>query len=248
MAPFYQLVCTDFKVPVDAAQLATMKSANEKRIAEINAEVEDAEKNLGESEVRQGLLRKFEYYCQIGDKDNAQKAYTATYEKTVGMGYRIDLVFAMIRVGLFFLDHHLINKYITKAKELMEQGGDWERKNRLRSYEALYRMSVRDFSGAADLFLEAVPTFGSYELMTYENLILYTVITTTFALDRPDLRTKVIRCNEIQEQLTGGGLNGSLIPVREYLESYYECHYDRFFIQLAALESERVSIAEHGSS
>ncbi|EFO87247.1 hypothetical protein CRE_25761 [Caenorhabditis remanei] len=239
MTPFYELVCADFKIAVDTAQLSAMKAANAKRVADITAEVEDAEKNLGESEVRQGLLRKFEYFCQIGDKENAQKAYTATYEKTVGMGYRIDLVFAMIRVGLFFLDHHLINKYITKAKELMEQGGDWERKNRLRSYEALYRMSVRDFAGAADLFLEAVPTFGSYELMTYENLILYTVITTTFALDRPDLRTKVIRCNEVQEQLTGGGLNGTLIPVREYLESYYDCHYDRFFIQLAALESER---------
>ncbi|CAI2350633.1 unnamed protein product [Caenorhabditis sp. 36 PRJEB53466] len=239
MAPFYELVCADFKIVVDQTQLASMKAANQKKITEIQAEVEDAEKNLGESEVRQGLLRKFEYYCQIGDKDNAQKAYLATYDKTVGMGYRIDLVFAMIRVGLFFLDHHLINKYITKAKELMDQGGDWERKNRLRSYEALYRMSVRDFAGAANLFLEAVPTFGSYELMTYENLILYTVITTTFALERPDLRTKVIRCNEVQEQLTGGGLNGTLIPVREYLESYYDCHYDRFFIQLAALESER---------
>ncbi|CAI5448794.1 unnamed protein product [Caenorhabditis angaria] len=239
MAPFYELVCADLNVAVDQAQLASMRAANVKRLAEIDAEVEDAEKNLGESEVRQALLRKFEYFCQIGDKENAKKTFTAVYDKTVGMGYRIDVVFAMIRVGLFFLDHHLINKFITKARELMEQGGDWERKNRLRSYEALYKMSVRDFAGAANLFLEAVPTFGSYELMTYENLVLYTVITTTFALDRPDLRSKVIRCNEVQEQLTGGGANGTLIPVREYLEAYYECHYDRFFIQLAALESER---------
>ncbi|CAB3406726.1 unnamed protein product [Caenorhabditis bovis] len=239
MAPFYELVCADLKVPADAARLSQMKAENEKRIKEFDSEIEDAEKNLGESEVRQALLRKFEYYCQIGDKENATKTYKTTYEKTVGMGYRIDLVFSMIRVGLFFLDHHLINKFISKAKELMEQGGDWERKNRLRSYEALYRMSVRDFAGAANLFLEAVPTFGSYELMTYENLIMYTVITTTFALDRPDLRSKVVECNEVQEQLTGGGNNGSLIPVREYLESYYDCHYDRFFIQLATLESER---------
>ncbi|VDM70672.1 unnamed protein product [Strongylus vulgaris] len=104
----------------------------------------------------------------------------STYDKTVGMGYRIDLVFNMIRVGLFFLDHTLINQNITKAKELMEQGGDWERKNRLRSYEALYKMSVRDFAGAATLYLEAVPTFGSYELMTYENLVFYTVVTSLF--------------------------------------------------------------------
>ncbi|KAK5968027.1 Proteasome Regulatory Particle [Trichostrongylus colubriformis] len=239
MAPLYQIICDELGVPVDKAQLEAMKENNTKRVKEIDAEIEDAENNLGSTEVRQAWLRKFEYYCQIGDKENVCKTFTSTYDKSVGMGYRIDLVFNMIRVGLFFLDHSLINQHITKAKELMEQGGDWERKNRLRSYEALYKMSVRDFAGAADLFLEAVPTFGSYELMTYENLVFYTVVTSLFALDRPDLRTKVIKCNEIQEQLTGGGAQGALIPVREYVEAYYGCHYDRFFIQLAALESER---------
>ncbi|KAK6055113.1 26S proteasome non-ATPase regulatory subunit 6 family protein [Cooperia oncophora] len=239
MAPLYQIICDELGVAVDKVQMAAMKENNTKRIKEIDAEIEDAENNLGSTEVRQAWLRKFEYYCQIGDKENVCKTFTSTYDKSVGMGYRIDLVFNMIRVGLFFLDHSLINQHITKAKELMEQGGDWERKNRLRSYEALYKMSVRDFAGAADLFLEAVPTFGSYELMTYENLVFYTVVTSLFALDRPDLRAKVMKCNEIQEQLTGGGANGALVPVREYLEAYYGCHYDRFFVQLAALESER---------
>jgi len=38
-------------------------------------------------------------------------------------------------------------------------------------------MAIRDMKGAADLFLEAVPTFGAYELMNYEELIFYAVIT-----------------------------------------------------------------------
>jgi hypothetical protein len=38
-------------------------------------------------------------------------------------------------------------------------------------------MAIRDMKGAADLFLEVVPTFGAYELMTYEELIFYAVIT-----------------------------------------------------------------------
>jgi 26S proteasome regulatory subunit N7 len=37
-------------------------------------------------------------------------------------------------------------------------------------------MAIRDFKGAAALFLEAVPTFGSYELLTYEQLVFYTII------------------------------------------------------------------------
>lgn len=79
----------------------------------------------GESEVRQAWLRKSEYLCQIGDKDAAVSAFRQTYEKTVGMGHRIDLIFNLIRLGLFFMDHQLINANLSKAKELMEQVGSF---------------------------------------------------------------------------------------------------------------------------
>jgi 26S proteasome regulatory subunit N7 len=201
MGPFYELVCAESDQNIDEALLKDLKQKNSKKIEAMDAEILDAEQNLGESEVRQALLKKSEYFCQIGDKAEALKAFRITYEKTVGIGYRIDLVFNLIRLGLFFSDHKLINANIAKAKDLMEQGGDWERKNRLKTYEALYKMATRDMKGAAALFLEAVPTFGSYELMSYDKLILYTVITSVFALDRPDLRLKVIRSNEIQERV-----------------------------------------------
>jgi len=45
----------------------------------------------------------------------------------------------------------------------MEEGGDWDRRNRLKVYEGLYSMSIRDFSKAANLFLETVSTFTRYE-------------------------------------------------------------------------------------
>ncbi|KAI6215812.1 hypothetical protein M3Y94_00428800 [Aphelenchoides besseyi] len=240
MAPFYELVCAETNRKPDESMLKDLKAKNTKRLQEIEAEIVDAEQNLGESEVRQAWLRKSEYLCQIGDKTAALTAFRTTYEKTVGIGYRIDLVFSLIRFGLFFLDHKLINSNIAKAKDLMEQGGDWERKNRLRSYEALYKMAIRDMKGAASLFLETVPTFGSYELMSYDQLIFYTVVTSVLALDRPDLRVKVMRSNEIQERLNGGGENGELIPIKHYLDSFYNCHYDQFFVQLASLESQRL--------
>jgi hypothetical protein len=180
MGPFYDMVCTETGQTVDQELLHSLLEKNKKKIEEVDAEILDAEQNLGESEVRQAWLKKSEYLCQIGDKMAALTAFRTTYEKTVGIGYRIDLVFNLIRLGIFFLDHKLINANIAKAKDLMEQGGDWERKNRLRSYEALYKMAIRDMKGAAALFLETVPTFGSYELMTYDKLIFYTVITAVF--------------------------------------------------------------------
>ena len=103
-------VCTQgnsvFQLPVDAALLQTMKANNEKKLKEFQAEIEDAEQNLGlwiflrvssktfsgrsctivhlgESEVRQAYLKKAEYLCQIGDKDASIEALNKTYEKTV---------------------------------------------------------------------------------------------------------------------------------------------------------------------
>ncbi len=48
---------------------------------------------------------------------------------------------------------------IHRAKLLCEKGGDWERKNKLKVYEAVSLMASRRFKQAADLFLDAIPTF-----------------------------------------------------------------------------------------
>ena len=64
-------------------------------------------------------------------------AIDETLTKTVAMGPRLDLLLAKLRVGLFFDDLLLANTEVERAKGLLEQGGDWERRNRLKVYEAL---------------------------------------------------------------------------------------------------------------
>lgn len=74
---------------------------------------------------------------------------------------------------------------------LFEEGGDWERKNRLKVYEGLYCMSTRNFKKAANLFLDSISTFTTYELFTYDTFIFYTVLTSIISLDRVSLKQKV---------------------------------------------------------
>lgn len=74
---------------------------------------------------------------------------------------------------------------------LIDEGGDWDRRNRLKVYRGVYCMAVRDFKSAASLFLDTVATFTSYELMDYESFVTYTVLCSMIALDRPELREKV---------------------------------------------------------
>jgi hypothetical protein len=68
MAPFYEEVCRDLGWKVDQTLLAKMKNANEEKLKELEETIEDAEKSLGEMEVREANLKKSEYLCRIGDK------------------------------------------------------------------------------------------------------------------------------------------------------------------------------------
>lgn len=47
------------------------------------------------------------------------------------------------------------------AEELCAGGGDWERKNRLRVYEAVFLLATRDLARAANLLLDSIATFNS---------------------------------------------------------------------------------------
>ena len=58
-------------------------------------------------------------------------------------------------------------------------------------YQGLYCVAIRDFKQAAELFLDTVSTFTSYELMDYKTFVTYTVYVCMIALKRPDLREKV---------------------------------------------------------
>ena len=50
----------------------------------------------------------------------------------MGLGNRMDLVFLNIRIGLFHNDHTITTANIAKAKQMLEEGGDWDRRNRLK--------------------------------------------------------------------------------------------------------------------
>lgn len=68
MAPHYVRVCESLGWPVDKPELERMQAANAKKLKELDAKIDDAVENLGESEVREAHVHKSEYLLQIGDK------------------------------------------------------------------------------------------------------------------------------------------------------------------------------------
>lgn len=68
MAPFYSEACKDLGWTVDEKMLESMKAENAKTLASIEESIKDAEENLGETEVRDLMIKKAEHYSRIGDK------------------------------------------------------------------------------------------------------------------------------------------------------------------------------------
>lgn len=95
----------------------------------------------------------------------------------------------LIKSGIVYFQ--IMTLYCFLLYSLIEEGGDWDRRNRLKVYQGLYCVAIRDFKQAAELFLDTVSTFTSYELMDYKTFVTYTVYVSMIALERPDLREKV---------------------------------------------------------
>ena len=92
---------------------------------------------------------------------------------------------------------------IDSAKKLIDLGGDWDRRNRLKVYEALHLITARDVNAAAALLMECVSTFTCTELCSYNDFILYTVVTNILALPRTTLKKKIVDGPEVGRNLLG---------------------------------------------
>lgn len=230
MAPFYKHVCSQHGWNLDQNLLKEMETKNSEELKKLEAVIEDANENLGESEIREAHLDKAEYLCTIGEKDAAITAYRVATDKTVSLGHKLDIVFALIRLGMFFGDNDIVTRNLAKANSLMEEGGDWDRRNRLKVYSARHLASMRDFSKATKILLDTVSTFTSYEIMDYIRFVEVTVLLGIVTLPRTELNEKLIKGPEIQEMLHQSPV------IKGYLNAYYSCDYVGFFKYLAQVD------------
>ena len=129
----------------------------------------------------------------VGDRSAAADAYTAAEAKTVGAGPKMDLAHSLLRLDIFLGDWNAVKDGLERAQVLCSKGGDWERKNKLKVYEALFLAATRQFHRAAELFLDSIATFTATEIMTYQRCVFYTVALAVVALDRPTLKVRTDR-------------------------------------------------------
>lgn len=141
-APLYRAICEATESMPDAAVIKEMEDATAAELKVLNDELAAAIENEGESEIRSVLYRRARLHMSIMDKPAALAAFDETYAKTVPVGQKLDVVFCKLRIGLYDLDHALLKENFAKAKELLDAGGDWERRNRLKVRSSFPRPPV----------------------------------------------------------------------------------------------------------
>lgn len=230
MTPFYRMVCSEFKWSVDTTLEAQMSTKNAEELTALDERLADAEQNLGDIEVLEALLAKARMYSRIGDKEKALEAFKVAGEKPQSINQKILVALHVIRIGLFFSDLELVETYIKKATVLVDEGGDWDRRNRLKVYEGCYLLMARDFKRASSLFQESVATFTATELMPYNTMVFYCVITCVLSMSRVDLKKKIVDSPEILAVIDE-------IPyLANFLNGLYNCDYKQFFTAMVDIQ------------
>lgn len=143
---------------------------------------------------------------------------------------------------------------------LVESGGDWDRRNRLKTYRAINHLTLRAYNAAAPLLLDSLSTFTSIEICSYETLVMYAVLAGAVSLSRRDLKARVIdgaealavfgsRRDVTMDNAPGGVMTetgyqapdldlGSFRPLEGLVNNFYEAKYSDFFVNLAEVEDQ----------
>jgi 26S proteasome regulatory subunit N7 len=185
-------------LPWDEKLYERLTAAGAEELDAIQKEEDEAAEKAGDTEVQAARGKRAELHNRMGDKDKAIASYEALFEKTGILGTKIDIVLAIIRISLFFGDKVLAKKTIERATTLVESGGDWDRRNRLKAYTGLHLLTVRSHAHAAPLLLDSLSTFTSYELCSYSSLVIYAILAGSSSLKRVDFKAKVVDAPEIK--------------------------------------------------
>ena len=116
---------------------------------------------------------------------------------TGGASKKMEILFEVLLMNIEKEDVAPIRKDIAECHKLVEEGADWDKKNKLKIFEGVYCMMVRDFKKASDLFVSSIATFTAVELMTMKEFVFYTVVLGLLTQDRKTIKKDIIHSPDI---------------------------------------------------
>lgn len=231
MAPYYKYLCEEYlpsgTLEYDESLYNQLLEKNKEKVAQLKKKLSEVEENdEGELEQAQCWIALGEYYAQIGDRSRAQETLEKALGKAISTGAKIDIMFTITRLGFFFNDQYFVKEKLEQINVMIEKGGDWERRNRFKTYQGIHCLAIRNFKEAAKLLVDSLATFTSVELTSYENIATYASVAGLFTLERTELKSKVIDSPELLSLLN---TTSALQSISSLTISLYTSDYANFF-------------------
>lgn len=230
MLPYYKSLCQAYGWEIDNNIVKEFEHVNEEEKDHLEDVIVKATENKSEEDVRIGYQNLAMFHLRVGDFEKSKQTLADLLDHTVGLGQKIDAVFCQMRLGFFFKDYSNINELLDSAHSLINAGGDWERKNKLKVYEGLVLCYKRNFLQAAELFISTIATYAAVELFSHKDFIYRTVVLGILSLNRTDFRDKIVKPTEISQYSS-----------IQCLLSLYNLKYSEFFDALVNIEETLAS-------
>ena len=207
-----------------------MKQMNDSVIKQKQDEIASKKENGSDDDVLDLLISLAHYYYEIGDKENAISTYKSCLDYKMSNTLKMDLWMDILDVYLFHQSMAEYNEGIKTVKKMTDESGDWEHRNRLNIYLGVKLMIDGDFAKVAELYSTAIPTFTSFSVFPFNDLVKYAVITGIIHLSRPTLKSRLVEQSDVEMALL------EMPSLRSLLMSFDECRYHDFFVALLELE------------
>lgn len=170
----------------------------EEELKKHDAKIEDQKEQAGDVEVRDAILDKAQFLKdEARDYPEAEKVFRDALSKTGGASKKMEILFEIMLMNIEKFDIDALKKDVNQCKVLVDEGADWDKKNKLKIFEGVYCMLIRDINRAAELFLSSIATFTCVELMSYKDFVFYAVVTAMVTADRKTIRKEVVHSPDI---------------------------------------------------
>ncbi|KAJ2391798.1 proteasome regulatory particle subunit [Coemansia sp. RSA 2559] len=240
MIGFYNRLVSENILQKDANLERELEEASSKDLAELDKNIEVAKEEHGDLEQNESSIHRAVFFAQIGDEEKAYAAYEEVLQRsTTTLNQKLDIVFGKLRLALFYTNSKTVQAEIEKAHELIDKGGDWDRRNRLKAIECIWSCSQRQFKKASDLFIGCLSTYSSPELMPLSEFVCHGALACAVVMSRADMKKKVIDAPEVVE------VSFNIPSVDKLLRSLYDCRYADFFSALADVETEHLCVSRY---
>lgn len=174
--------------------------------------------------MRDTILDKAEFLrYECANYPEAEKIFREAYALTGGASRKMEILFEILLMNIEKEDIPLIKKDITECQKLVEDGADWDKKNKLKIFEGVYCMMIREFKKASDLFVSSIATFTCVELISFKEFVFYAVVLALLTQDRKTIKKEIIHCPDVL------AINREIPFLKEFSESFYNCEYKTFF-------------------